>query len=456
MEKTILSNLIHNTEYLQLSLPHLKAEYFEGEPRIIFQMISDYVYKYKKLPTKNTLIVTLDAKGFNDQKFEEIEADIRSLEDIPDDLQWLVDNTEKFCQERAIVNAITTSIEIHDNSVLEESKRDKTLPDVGVITGLLTKALAVCFDNTVGHDYFEDWEERHDSYHLKTSKIPFRLSMLNKITKGGVERKTLNILLMGVNVGKTLGLCSLAADYVKSGYNVLYITMEMAETAISQRIDANLLDTEMDDLGEIPKASYGDKVSHLRGKTDGKLVVKQFPTAGANVNHFRSLLSELVTKKKFVPDVVFIDYLGICASSRIKGGVENTYILVKSIAEELRGFAVENNFAVWSAAQTTRSAWGASDIEMGDTAESAGLPATCDFLLGGLETDEHVEQGQQMFKQLKSRYADKNWYNKFVLNVHKAKQTWSDVDDSGFTPNEHKLDKTNAVDKKNKMANIQF
>ena len=456
MEKTILSNLLHNVEYLQKSLPHLKDDYFEDEPKIIFGLIRDYVYKYKKLPTKNALIVGLEGKGYNDTLYEELESDIRSLENEPDDLSWLIDNTEAFCKDRAIIKAITTSIEIHDNYVLPVEKQDKKLMGVGAIPDLLQKALGVCFDNTVGHDYFADWEHRYESYHEATTKIPFRISILNKITKGGVERKTLNILLMGVNVGKTLGLCNLAADYMKSGYNVLYITMEMAEEAISKRIDANLLECDMDDLENIKKDAYGTRVSKLKEKTDGSLIVKQFPTAAANVNHFRNLLNELSTKKSIYPDVVIVDYLGICSSSRISGGVENTYIMVKSIAEELRGFAVENNFVVWSAAQTTRGAWGASDIEMGDTAESAGLPATCDFLLGGLETEESVEQGQQRFKQLKSRYGDKNYFNSFMLNVDKAKQKWDDVDDTGFTPTENKMDKENTEDKRSKMSNIQF
>ncbi|URC15202.1 replicative DNA helicase [Paraglaciecola Antarctic GD virus 1] len=456
MEKTILSNLIHNVEYLQRSLPHLKSEYFYDEPKIIFNMIKTYVYKYKKLPTKNALIVMLDGGGYEGEKFDELEEDIRSLENEPDDLEWLLDSTEEFCKTKAVRNAISASIKISDNAELPMEKRDNKIAGVGAITELLSTALAVCFDNTVGHDYFEDWETRYESYHEKSTKIPFRLNILNKITKGGVERKTLNILLMGVNVGKTLGLCSLAAGYVMSGYNVLYISMEMAEEAISKRIDANMLDIEMDELDSINKESYGKQVGQLKGKTDGSLIVKQYPTAAASVNHFRSLLSELSTKKSVYPDVVIVDYLGICASSRITGSVENTYIMVKSIAEELRGFAVENDLVVWSAAQTTRGAWGASDIEMGDTAESAGLPATCDFLLGGLETEETVEQGQQMFKQLKSRYGDKNYYNKFMLNVNKAKQSWADVDDSGFSPTENKLDKQHDEDKKSKMANINF
>ena len=456
MEQTILSNLMHNVEYLRKTLPHLKSEYFDDEAKIIFNLIKKYVVKYKKVPTKNALIVSLEHHNYDDDYHDEIVQDINSFDESPDDFNWLVDETESFCQEKALFIAITKVIKINDNAILTEDSRDVKIQPTGAIPEILKKALSICFDNSVGHDYFADSDARYDSYHLKSDKIPFRLRILNLITKGGVQRKTLNVLLMGVNVGKTLGLCNLAADYIRSGFNVLYITMEMAETEISKRIDANLLDIDLDDLANIDRESFNGKVHSIKGKTDGHLIVKQFPTAGASVNHFNSLLDELSTKKSIYPDVVIVDYLGICASSRINGGMENTYVLVKAIAEELRGFAVENNIAVWSAAQTTRNAWGASDIEMGDTAESAGLPATCDFMLGGLETEETISHGQQMFKQLKSRYGDKNYFNKFMLNVHKARQKWDDVDEDGFTPTQNKMDRDKNEDKKNKIADIEF
>jgi hypothetical protein len=440
MEKTILGNLLHNVEYLRKSLPHLKPEYFEDEARIIFKLLKQYVIKYKKIPTKNALIISLGNYDHSDAYYDELVEDINSFDSTPDDFDWLIDETESFCQKQALYIAINKVIKKNDNAALVEDRRDPKINDTGAIPEILKKALSICFDNSVGHDYFNDADERFDSYHTKTDKIPFRLNILNVITRGGVQRKTLNVLLMGVNVGKTLGLCHLASDYIRSGYNVLYITMEMAE----------------DDLNTLDRDTFNGKVNSIKGKTDGHLIIKQFPTAAASVNHFTSLLDELSTKKSIYPDVVIVDYLGICASSRINGSVENTYLLVKSIAEELRGFAVENNIAIWSAAQTTRGAWGSSDIEMGDTAESAGLPATCDFLLGGIETDETMENGQQMFKQLKSRYGDKSYYNKFMINVHKAQMKWSDVDEDGFTPTQNKMDQEKNEDKKNRMSSILF
>lgn len=354
---------------------------------------------------------------------------IKSLSNAPEDLQWLVDNTEKFCQDKALYNAMSRAIEIQSNAELPNDEQNNKIPDVGAIPDLLRDALAICFDTSVGHDYFEDYETRWDNYHRKSSKIPFGIDIMNRITQGGVERKTLNLIMAGVNVGKSLTLCALAADYLSKGQNVLYISMEMSEEAVSKRIDANLMDISMDDFETLTGGSYKQKIQSIAGRNKiGKLIIKQFPTGGASVNHFNALMEELKTKKGWKPDVVMVDYLGICASSRIKVFSENSYALIKAIAEELRGFAIRHDVAVWSGAQTNRNGWNSSDIEMGDIAESAGLAATADFILALMENDELAQMGKYLAKQIKSRYGNKAINNKFELGVDKGKQLLYELD----------------------------
>lgn len=432
ISQTILTNLLYNEEYFRQTFPFLKAEYFpRGAIRIIFELIRDHYNQHSNIPTKNALAISLEQKtNLSQIDHDEALEGIGELEGVPEDLAWLLFETEKFCQERAMHNALSEAIRIQENFERPLDERDKRIPGIGSIPDIMKDALAVCFSTAVGHDYFDDMEQRWLSYKTKSKKIPFSIKILNLITKGGVERKTLNVILAGVNVGKSLGLCHLAADYMLQGYNVLYVSMEMGEEVCGKRIDANLLDVTMDDIddGLISEADYMKRFAGLKQKNCGKLIVKQFPTGGASVNHLNNLMMDLKIKKNFVPDVVIVDYLGIMASKRMTAYSENSYTMVKAIAEELRGFAIEHNVAVWSAAQTTRAGWDSSDINMSDTAESAGLPATCDFLLAAMETEELAEIGQQLLKQLKSRYGDKNKNQKFNMVVHKGKQRWSEPD----------------------------
>ena len=428
---TIFSNLVYNSTYFVQVWPHLKADYFEGTARQVFDLMETHVKEYNSIPSVAALEVALDKKSLSDAVYKDSKEFIHSLKNAPEDLNWLIKETEIHCKEKAMYRALSRSIEIQANSEKPEGERDKRIPDTGAIPDIMAEALSVTFDSSVGHDYFEDYEKRWMLYQSKAMKVPFNIPILNAITKGGAEKGTLNILLAGVNVGKSLGLCSLAADYVQSGYNVLYISMEMAEHVCSKRIDANLLDVSLDDIdnGAITYADYKNRMERLKSRKVGKLVVKQYPTSGANANHFRALIKELKLKKGFVPDVIVVDYLGICASTRVRSA-ENSYTLVKSIAEELRGLAVETQTVMWTGAQTTRGAWDSSDISMADTAESAGLPATADFMLAVIETDELVQQGLQLFKQIKSRYGDKNFFNHFKLEVRKGNQRWMDADNS--------------------------
>lgn len=367
--------------------------------------------------------------NISEDEYVEVNEKIDQFHNVPEDLNWLVSETEEFCQRQAMYNALHESIIIKENFEKPVEQRDKRIKDIGMIPEIMKSALSVCFDTSVGHDYFADWEIRWQKYIERVNKIPCGIHMLNKITGGGVERATLNIILAGVNVGKSLALCHLAADYLMKGLNVLYISMEMSEEMVAKRIDANILDISMDDFDTLTLNSFESRLSKKKAMANvGKLIIKRYPTASAHVGHFNALMSELKTKKDFKADIVIVDYLGICASSRIRGGSENSYHYVKSIAEELRGFAVEHDVVLWSAAQTTRAAWDASDINMSDTAESAGLPATCDFLIAVMETDETVEMGQQRVKQIKSRYGDKTINQSFMIAVDKGKQRWTDVD----------------------------
>lgn len=437
LPKTILSNVLYNEAYFRVVWPHLYFEYFDRQDRTVFKLIKQYHDEHKGLPSKNALLISLESMTkLSQDEFDRAKDLITGFETAPEDLSWLVGETEKFCRDKAIYNATSRAIEIQENAALPLDEQDKKLPDVGVIPEMLQAAISITFDSSVGHDFFEDYESRWELYRQKTMKIPFGIRILDLITKNGVERKTLNLLLAGVNVGKSLGLCHLAATYLSQGQNVLYVSMEMAEHMVAKRIDANLLDVSMDDIddGLITYSTYKSKMEKLNSKGLGKLIIKQFPTGGASVNHINSLLNELWTKRQWKPDVIIVDYLGIMASSRIKVYSENSYTLVKAIAEELRGLAIEQNVAVWSAAQTTRGGWDSSDINMSDIAESAGLAATADFILAIMETPDLAEMNQQLFKQIKSRYGDKNRNSKFTLVVEKDKQRWLQTEDTGTDP----------------------
>ena len=432
MVETILANLIYNQAFFTKVWPYMDKEYFEqGPAQTVFNIIKKHVNEYTAIPSKTALCVALDNSSITETEHEGAKKLIDKLSDAPEDLNWLVKETEKYVQEKAMYNATSRIIEIQANAQLEPNKRDKRLPDMGAIPDIMREALSVSFDSYIGHDWMEDYEARWLSYQNKAHKVPFKLSILNKITKGGAETGTLNVLMAGVNVGKSLGLCSLAADYLQMGHNVLYISMEMAEEVCAKRIDANLLDVSLDDIddGCVSYAEYKGKMEKWRSSsTLGRLIIKQYPTGGANANTFRALLNELKLKKNFKPTVIIIDYLGICASCRIRQYTENSYTLVKAIAEELRALAVESETVLWTAAQVSRSAWDASDMDMSDIAESAGLPATADFMLAVIETPELAQMKQQLIKQIKSRYGDKNINNKFSMGVHKANQRWVEIE----------------------------
>lgn len=434
LPKTILSNVLYNSEYFRIVWPHLYHEYFERQDRTVFNIIKRYYDEHKAVPSKNALIISLEAMTqISQDEFDRSKDLITGLETTPEDLEWLVKETEKFCRDKAIYNATSRAIEIQENAALPRDEQDKKMPDLGVIPDLLQSAISITFDTSVGHDFFEDYETRWEMYREKAMKVPFGIRILDLITKGGVERRTLNLIMAGVNVGKSLGLCHLAANYLVQGRNVLYVSMEMAEHMVAKRIDANLLDVSMDDIDEgvITYSSYKSRMENLSKKGLGKLIIKQFPTGGASVNHIDALLNELWTKRQWKPDVIIVDYLGIMASSRMKVFSENSYTLVKAIAEELRGLAITHNVVVWSAAQTTRAGWDSSDINMSDIAESAGLAATADFILAVMETPDLAELQQQLFKQIKSRYGDKNRNNKFTMIVDKDKQRWMQCEDTG-------------------------
>ena len=430
IEEVIFSNLLYNEDFVRQVVPHLKSEYFyDPTQRRIYNYCSVFFNKYNKLPTPAVLSVALERDSkVNEQEYGEGIEFINSLSTDISSTDWLVDEAEKFCKERALYNALSSALEIKENSEKATEQQNRKLPDVNAIPGMLQEALGVSFDKNVGHDYFEDADKRWSVYHDKQSKIPFDIDILNTITNGGVEYKTLNVLLMGVNVGKSIGLCHLASSYVAAGHDVLYISMEMGEIqGVAKRVDANMFNLSIENVMNLDPGTYNSRIKRLKENITGKLVIKQYPTGAAHVGHFKALLNELKMKKNFTPRIIMVDYLGIMASTRIKGYSENTYSLVKSIAEELRGFAIENDLCIWSAAQTTRGSWDNSDINMSDTAESAGLPATVDLLLGGIETEETIALGQQMFKQLKSRYGNKDLNTRFMIGVDKDKQKWYDV-----------------------------
>jgi len=420
---TILENLIANEEYARKVLPFIKEEYFQDRnEKAIFSEIVSFAEKYSKLPTKTSLEVELDnRKDLTEQQYKDITSIVSSFTEDVVDIEWLTDTTEKFCKDRAIYNAVVDGISIIEGR--DSSRKPDALPS------LLTDALAVSFDNRVGHDYLEDASNRFDYYHRVEERIPFDLDYFNKITKGGLPQKTLNIALAGTGVGKSLFMCHMAANCINQGRNVLYITMEMAEERIAERIDANLMNISIDNLHDLPKQIYEDKIEKIMGKTKGKLIIKEYPTASAHANHFRALLQELSIKKSFKPEIIFIDYLNICASSRFKGGSNiNSYTLIKSIAEELRGLAVEQNVPIVSATQTTRGGYVSTDIGLEDTSESFGLPATADFMFALITSEELEELQQIQVKQLKNRYNDPTINKRFILGIDRSKMKLYDVE----------------------------
>ena len=417
MEELILSGLVHDASYSRRVLPHLKAEYFgDGENRVVFEEIERYVHRYNAPPTKEALLVELSNMDNLPQKIYDNSVALVDAMTPPNKESdaWLIDKTEKFAQDKAVYNAIMKSVQIMDGQTNEGR---------GSIPKILSDALAVSFDSAVGHDFLEDSNERFAFYNRKEELISCDIDYLNEATDGGIPRKTLNIILAGTNVGKSLWMCHLASSYASRGYNVLYITMEMAQERIAQRIDANLLDVELSHLKELPQDAYVKKMERLKSKMTGKIVIKEFPTASAHAGHFKILLNELKLKKNFLPDVIMVDYLNICASYRIKAGSSaNSYTIVKSIAEELRGLAVEHNAVLWSATQTTRDGYDSSELSLTDTSESFGLPATSDFFIGVVSNEQLAALNQYLVYQLKSRYSDVNRLRKFVVGVDRPKQ----------------------------------
>jgi len=417
IERVILENLLSNEIYTRKVIPFLKEEYFQiKEERILYKLISEFILKYNKLPTKDIVCVDLT----NDKSVSQMEHDniVDMVEELnatnKQDEEWLLNETEKFCKDKSIYNAILESIHIIDGK--SSSKTKEALPSI------LSDALAVCFDTNIGHDYIKDAEKRYEFYHTLEKKIPFDLEFFNDITKGGVPSKTLNIVMAGTGVGKSLFLCHQAANCLLQNKNVLYITCEMAEERIAERIDANLMDITMDELKDLPKAMYAKQLFNSTKGVTGKLIIKEYPTATAHVNHFRHLVSELKLKKKFIPDIVFVDYLNICASSRMKqGGSVNSYTYIKSIAEELRGLAVELGVPVFSATQVNRNGFNNTDFGLENTSESFGLPATADFMFALITTEELDKRNQVMVKQLKNRYNDVATNRKFVVGINRAK-----------------------------------
>ena len=456
LEITLLKNLIHNDEYARKVIPFIKLEYFEMRSEMILcQEIIDFIAKYNKCPTQEIIDIEIqNREDLTETEYKEVREINQTLGKVKTNTEWLVDATEKWCRDRAIYLALMSSIKIADGQ--EDNKGRDAIPHI------LSDALAVSFDNHVGHDYLEDYEARYESYHKKEEKIPFDLEFFDKITKGGVPNKTLNIALAGTGVGKSLFMCHFASSVLLQGKNVLYITLEMAEEKIAERIDANLLDVNIRDLTDLPRVIFENKVTKLSEKTQGQLIIKEYPTASAHAGHFKTLLNELTLKKSFKPDIIFIDYLNICASSRYsKLGNVNSYSYIKAIAEDLRGLAVEYNVPIISATQTTRSGFGSSDIDLTDTSESFGLPATADLMFALISTDELEGLNQIMVKQLKNRYNDPTINKRFVLGIDRAKMRLYDCEqnvggdliDSG---QQTETLQEGAKNMKNKFAKLQF
>ena len=428
IEQTILRHLLTDEKYMRKVLPFIKPDYFEGPYRVLFKEAGKFVAKYNKLPVKESFKIELDQSEISSEQYKlAVEVMPVLFEEDKVDEQWLADTTEKWCQDRALHNAIMESISIIDGK--HETLTKNALPDI------LQKALGVAFDANVGHDYIENAEERFEFYNKEEDRIPFDLEYFNRITKGGIPNKTLNVALAGTGVGKSLFMCHCAAAALTQGLNVLYVTMEMAEERIAERIDANLLNIPIDQLDKTPKVNFTEKVHELSKKTNGKLIIKEYPTGSAHAGHFRALLNELKLKRQFEPDIIFIDYLNICASSRMKGmgGAINSYNYIKAIAEELRGLAVEFDVPVFSATQTTRSGYSNSDVGLEDTTESFGLPAPADLMFALISPEELERSGQLMVKQLKNRYNDPTKYKRFVIGVDRSKMRLYDAEESDQT-----------------------
>ena len=404
--------------------PYLKVSYFESDANLtLFKLIKSFIEKYEKCPTKESLEVDLQgASHLSEETFKNVSFAIRNLEKDDSDYKWLVDTTEEWCRNRAIYLSLLESIKIAEGDDKEK--------DMGSIPTILSDAISVSFDNRVGHDYLNDYQERYDFYNRVETKIPFDLAMFNKITKGGLTNKSLNVALAGTGVGKSLFMCHVASSTLLQGKNVLYITCEMSEEKIAERIDANLLSVPIQDISSLPRKMYESKVNNLMKKTNGKLIIKEYPTASAHVGHFRSLLSDLSLKKSFKPDIIFVDYLNICTSQRFKPSFVNSYTLVKGIAEELRGLAVEQGVPIVSATQTTRSGYGSTDIDLTDTSESFGLPATADLMFALISTEESEQLGQILVKQLKNRYNDPTINKRFAVGIDRAKMRLYDCEQS--------------------------
>jgi len=423
IEITILKNLIHNEDYSRKVIPFIQPEYFEDRAqKIVFEEIVKFIVKYNNLITIESLSIEVDNRDdINESEIKEIKSIFQKLDNSRVDEEWLLDSTEKWCRDRAIYLALMESIHIADGN--NEKKNRDAIPTI------LSDALSVSFDNKIGHDYLLNYSERYDFYHKNEQKVEFDLEYFNKITKGGIPNKTLNIALAGTGVGKSLFMCHFASSVLLQGKNVLYITLEMAEEKIAERIDANLLNVPIQQLQELPRVMFENKVTNLAKKTQGSLIIKEYPTASAHAGHFKALLNELSLKKSFKPDIIFIDYLNICASSRYKSNFSvNSYSYIKAIAEELRGLAVEFNVPIVSATQTTRSGYGSSDVELTDTSESFGLPATADLMFALISTEELEQLGQIMVKQLKNRYNDPTIHKRFIVGIDRAKMRLYDCE----------------------------
>jgi len=451
IEQTIIKNIITNETFMRKVLPFIKPDYFEGTYQKIFKEVAKFVSKYNKLPNEESFKIEIEqSESFTEEQYRHAVEIIPQLFDKEEsDQQWLYDTAEKWCQDRALYNAVMESITIIDGK--HQSLSKNALPEI------LTKALGVSFDTNIGHDYIENSEERYEFYHRDEERLPFDLDFFNKITKGGLPNKTLNICLAGTGVGKSLFMCHCAASNLTDNKNVLYLTMEMAEERIAERIDANLLDIPIDQIPNLSKSMYAERVTTLSKKTNGKLIIKEYPTGQANAAHFRALLNELKLKRSFEPDIIYIDYLNICASSRMKGmgGAINSYNYIKAIAEELRGLAVEFDVPIVSATQTTRSGYSNTDVGLEDTSESFGLPATADLMFALISTEELEGMGQLAVKQLKNRYNDPTYKKRFVIGVDRSRMKLYDVDDKEQTL----IDDTPTFDKTdvgNKFADFKL
>jgi len=425
IERIILTNLCNNEEYLRKVIPFLKSEYFSSSSeRVIFDKIAAHTETYNAPPSKQAIVIAVtEDKSVSETQYNEVQAIVNELEQEDTNGEWLLDETEKFCKDKALFNAIMESIQIIDGKNKELGK--DALPSI------LSDALGVGFDNNVGHDYIQNADDRYEFYHRLEEKLPFDLEMLNKITEGGLSNKTLNVILAGTGAGKSLFMCHVGASHIARGNNVLYITLEMSEERIAERIDANLMNLPIGQLKDLSKQMFDDRISKISNKIQGRLIVKEYPTASAHSGHFKSLLNELKLKRNFVPDIIFIDYLNICASSRFKAGTAaNSYTIIKSIAEELRGLAVEFDVPIVTATQTTRTGYNNSDVELTDTSESFGLPATADLMLALINTEELEQMGQLMIKQLKNRYSDPTANKRFMIGVDRSRMKLYDLEDS--------------------------